>query len=100
MSEKLEPTEAISLPVKEISDQVKISILLVYGINNPSPDSLANNALMANFSFNDYQWIELAFSLTKIIRKYNPHQSLTAPDLQNMVAVQDCIDLVLQKSKP
>lgn len=85
-------------PIKDISDGVKRSILFVYGINDPSPDSLANNVLMGSFYFNDYQWIELAFSLTKIIRNYNPDQSVTVPQLQNLITVQDCIDLVVQKS--
>lgn len=99
MTSKLTSFDTASLPIKEISDQVKLSILLVYGINNPSPDSLAGNASMSGFDFNDYQWMELAFSLTRIIRNYNSNQSVTAPDLQNMLMVQDCIDLVIQRAK-
>lgn len=99
MTSKLTSPDTVSLPIKEISAQVKRSILLVYGINNPSPDSLADNASMSSFDFNDYQWMELAFGLTRIIRNYNPNQSVTAPDLQNLLTVQDCIDLVIQRCK-
>lgn len=99
MTSKSTSSDTGSLPIKEITNQVKRSILLIYGINNPLPDTLANNASMSGFNFNDYQWMELAFSLTRIIRNYNSNQSVTAPDLQNMLMVQDCIDIVIQKCK-
>jgi hypothetical protein len=98
MLSKQELSNTSSLSPDYISQQVKQAILIVYGLDHPVPDSLADSALMSGFGFNDYQWIELAFSLTKIIRNYNPGQSVTAPELENMVTVRDYIDLVIQKS--
>lgn len=98
MTAKSKSDEVVTSPIGEISDRVKRVILLVYGIDHPDPDSLAGNTPMSGFSFNDFQWMELAFGLTKIIREHHPGQSVTAPELENLVNVQDCIDLVLQKS--
>lgn len=92
------PSETSALPVMAISNQVKRAILIVYGMNDPDPDSLTGTSFMADFGLNDYQWIELAFSFTKIIREYSTGQAVTAPDLENLVTVQDCIDLVVQKA--
>lgn len=91
-------SEPPSLSNEETINQVKQAILIVYGMIDPDPDSLSGNKLMSHFAFNDYQWIELAIKLTKIIKENNPMQTVTPPELENLVTVQDCIDLVLKKS--
>lgn len=88
------PSLHSTLPAS-IPDQVKTAILLTYGMPNTDPGALDANKPMSGFNFNDFQWMKLAARLTKIAGLGN---TVSVPELENMSTVQDCIDLVTQKS--
>lgn len=100
MPAKPRSSKAVSSPPHNalpasIPDQVKTAILLTYGMPNPDPGALDANKPMSGFNFNDFQWMKLAARLTKIVGHGN---TVSVPELENMSTVQDCIDLVTQKS--
>ncbi|HEX5555556.1 MAG TPA: hypothetical protein VFX43_20105 [Chitinophagaceae bacterium] len=87
-------TASRSLTATQIAYRVKEAILVIYGMNQPDPDSLSGTQPMSSFDFNDFQWIELAGRLTGIVQAYRPGQRVAVRDVENMATVQDCIDLV------
>lgn len=83
-----------------IETEVKIAILETAGFIDPNPDTFKNQKPMAEFNFNDIQYIDLTEELNLIARKRNPLANMSIAQVKSCDTVRDCIVLVSQKSKP
>ena len=86
---------------RSIDDKVKIAILFQAGFNNPDPKTLDPAKAMADYTFEDGDYIDLTGYFNLIATTLNPTALPMIPvDIQALTAVKDCIDTVTADAKP
>ncbi len=81
-----------------LSDNIKIAVLLTYGINNPQPSSIDENEKLSSFNFNDFQFMRLTQRFNTILQESIPNASVSVLEVQGCDTVKDCISLVKKKA--
>lgn len=82
--------------LNSIEVEVKIAILKVSGGDSNHPEKLKNTAKVAT---DDMSATSLRYEFERIAKKRNPSASISIDEIRDCKTVNDCIKLVISKSK-